>query len=124
MNICFFNVAHIGDNFFSQPFILNICKNNPEVTFYYWSLVGDIFFDNKDDNRDNIGASVSYKLPSENLPHLQGLMDDLTTIAKHETRCNKAKGGSKKRRTSKRHTKRHTKRHKRNNKKRYTKKRR
>ena len=50
MNICFFNVVHIGDIFFSQPFILNICKNNPEVTFYYWSLVGDIFFENRSSN--------------------------------------------------------------------------
>jgi len=50
MNICFFSTQHIGDVYFSQPFILNICKNNPEITFYYWSFLGHIFFENKINN--------------------------------------------------------------------------
>jgi hypothetical protein len=108
----------------------NINKTLPET--YEFPLtpinngVASELYDDKDDDGDNIGASVSSELPSKNLSHIGGLIADLRRIAKiaeRETSCNKPTepaGGSKKRRISKRHTKRH----KRNNKKRYTKKRR
>jgi len=46
MNICFFTITHFGDVFFSQPFILNICKNNPNLQFYYWCFLGHFLFEN------------------------------------------------------------------------------
>jgi hypothetical protein len=50
MNICFFSVQHFGDNFFAQPFIRNICKNNPELSFNYWFFLGHFMFDNMENN--------------------------------------------------------------------------
>jgi hypothetical protein len=36
---------HIGDVFFSASFIKNICINNPDKYFYYYTILGDTFFD-------------------------------------------------------------------------------
>jgi len=40
MNICFFNCEHLGDSFFSEPFIRNICNSNPDCTFFQWCPYG------------------------------------------------------------------------------------
>jgi len=50
MKICFYSAYHIGDIFFSQPFVLDICRKNPSVHFYYWLICGHIFYENMCDN--------------------------------------------------------------------------
>jgi len=45
-NILFCSKAHFGDNFFSQPFVKHICDCNPNVTFYYYLILGHSFFEN------------------------------------------------------------------------------
>jgi len=68
MNICFFSVQHFGDNFFAQPFILNICKNNPEVAFHYWFFIGHFCFDNMVPNLQFLESNiqVQYQQPLMN----------------------------------------------------------
>lgn len=61
MNICFFSVQHFGDNFFAQPFILNICKNNPELYFSYWFFLGHFCFDNMVSNLHFLESNVEVK---------------------------------------------------------------
>ena len=46
MNICFYNLKHIGDIYFSSFFINLICKQNPDINFLYYFINGDIFFKN------------------------------------------------------------------------------
>ena len=46
MKICFYNTNHIGDIYFSSFFINQICKKNPTINFYYYSIHSDIFFKN------------------------------------------------------------------------------
>lgn len=43
--ICFYNMNHIGDIYFSSLFINLICKMNNDITFYYYSIIGDYFFE-------------------------------------------------------------------------------
>jgi hypothetical protein len=82
MNICFFNCNHIGDIFFAQPFILNICKNNPSVTFYYWFYIGHVFFENKCSNlkylENNICREYKNKLVNIYIV-FQKILRDYTT---------------------------------------------
>jgi hypothetical protein len=65
MNICFFSVNHFGDNYFSQPFILNICKNNPGLSFKYWFFLGHFVFDNMVSNLHFLeyNTEVKYNQP-------------------------------------------------------------
>jgi hypothetical protein len=75
MNICFFNTQHFGDVFSFQPFILQICKNNPEINFYYWFILGHILYENKVNNlfyiENNIIPTYNNKIingyPPENV---------------------------------------------------------
>ena len=46
MHICFYNIAHIGDIYFSSFFISLICKSNPNINFLYYFLNADIFLEN------------------------------------------------------------------------------
>ena len=46
MDICFYNMNHIGDIYFSSLFINLICKLNKKCNFYYYFINGDIFFKN------------------------------------------------------------------------------
>jgi hypothetical protein len=46
MNICFYNMNHIGDIYFNYFFINVICKQNPNTHFYYYFINGDVFFEN------------------------------------------------------------------------------
>jgi hypothetical protein len=46
MDICFYNLNHIGDIYFSSFFINLICKQNPYINFLYYFINGDIFFKN------------------------------------------------------------------------------
>ena len=46
MNICFYNMNHIGDIYFSSLFIQLICKLNKHYNFFYYFINGDIFFKN------------------------------------------------------------------------------
>uniref|UniRef100_A0A6C0H4E1 Glycosyltransferase n=1 Tax=viral metagenome TaxID=1070528 RepID=A0A6C0H4E1_9ZZZZ len=46
MDICFYNLNHIGDIYFSSLFINIICKLNKQYKFYYYFINGDIFFKN------------------------------------------------------------------------------
>jgi len=46
MDICFYNMNHIGDVYFNYFFINTICKQNPNINFYYYFINGDIFFEN------------------------------------------------------------------------------
>jgi hypothetical protein len=54
MQVCFFSVQHFGDNFFAQPFIRNICKNNPDLSFKYWFFLGHFMFDNIESNLSSL----------------------------------------------------------------------
>lgn len=45
MNICFYNTNHIGDIYFNYFFINLICKQNPDIHFYYYFMNGDEFFE-------------------------------------------------------------------------------
>ena len=44
MEICFYNMNHIGDIYFSYLFINIICKMNLNTKFLYYFINGDIFF--------------------------------------------------------------------------------
>jgi hypothetical protein len=44
MEICFYNLNHIGDIYFASLFINLICKQNPDINFLYYFINGDIFF--------------------------------------------------------------------------------
>lgn len=44
MDICFYNLNHIGDVYFTSFFVNLICKQNPENTFLYWFIQGDAFY--------------------------------------------------------------------------------
>lgn len=46
MKLCFYNINHIGDIYFSSFFIKLICNLNKETNFYYYFINGDIFFEN------------------------------------------------------------------------------
>jgi ADP-heptose:LPS heptosyltransferase len=46
IRICFINLAHIGDIFFSLPFVNHICNNNKNIQFYYFTLYGYSLFNN------------------------------------------------------------------------------
>ena len=48
MQICFYNMNHIGDIYFSSLFIKIICNLNRDKQFYYYFINGDIFFENID----------------------------------------------------------------------------
>lgn len=44
MNICIYNLYHIGDAYFMSSMLNVLCKYNPGRTFYYAITVGDAFF--------------------------------------------------------------------------------
>ena len=44
MEVCFYNMNHIGDIYFSALFINLICKLNKNMNFLYYFFNGDIFF--------------------------------------------------------------------------------
>ena len=46
MDICFYNMNHIGDVYFNYFFLNMICKQNPNIHFYYYFINGDAFFEN------------------------------------------------------------------------------
>ena len=46
MDICFYNMNHIGDIYFNSLFINLICKLNTNFNFFYYFINGDIFFKN------------------------------------------------------------------------------
>lgn len=46
MDICFYNLNHIGDIYFSSLFINIICKLNKQYKFYYYFINSDVFFKN------------------------------------------------------------------------------
>ena len=46
MDICFYNMNHIGDIYFNYFFLNIICKQNPNIHFYYYFINGDVFFEN------------------------------------------------------------------------------
>jgi hypothetical protein len=45
MQICFYNINHIGDVYFSSLFINEICKCNKDINFLYYFIQGDFFFE-------------------------------------------------------------------------------
>lgn len=46
MDICFYNMNHLGDVYFASMFIHLICKSNRHVNFYCYFINGHIFFKN------------------------------------------------------------------------------
>ena len=46
MQICFFNMNHIGDVYFSSFFLRALCRLNLNEHFYFFSILGDVFFEN------------------------------------------------------------------------------
>jgi hypothetical protein len=70
MEICFYNVNHIGDVYFSSFFINLICKQNSDINFLYYFINGDIFFKNVSNiNRiDSIENNYNNTLVNGNPP--------------------------------------------------------
>ena len=48
MNVCFYNMNHAGDLYFSSLFIKLICNQNKDKNFYYYFIKGYVFFENID----------------------------------------------------------------------------
>jgi len=46
MNICFYNMNHIGDIYFMSLYLNIICQQNKSVNFLYYTINGDVFFEN------------------------------------------------------------------------------
>ena len=46
LDICFFNLNHIGDVYFMAYMINEICSLNEKNNFLYYSINGSIFFEN------------------------------------------------------------------------------
>ncbi len=46
MDICFYNMNHIGDVYFMSLFVNIICQQNKDIKFLYYTINGDIFFEN------------------------------------------------------------------------------
>jgi hypothetical protein len=44
-NICFYNMNHLGDVYFSSIYINIICKLNNEINFLYYFICGDVFYE-------------------------------------------------------------------------------
>jgi len=44
-NICFYNMNHIGDIYFSSIFVNLICKSNKNMNFLYYCICGDNFYE-------------------------------------------------------------------------------
>lgn len=44
MQVCFFNLAHIGDIYIFASFLRHLCNLNKNVKFLYYTIYGDIFF--------------------------------------------------------------------------------
>jgi len=61
MSICFYNLAHIGDIYFSSLFINILCKCNKNIDFYYYFINGDIFFENISNIRKICPLDYEYK---------------------------------------------------------------
>ena len=65
-HICFYNIYHFGDIFFTQPFVKHICDSNPNVIFYYWLLQGHAVYDGIPnliclEHDNDISSSISEK---------------------------------------------------------------
>lgn len=79
MNICFFSTQHFGDIYFSQPYIFQICENNPEITFYYWCFLGHSVLQNKKNNlkyiEDNLNIEYNGELINGSPPEDRLLCD-------------------------------------------------
>ena len=80
--ICFYNVVHVGDTFFSEPFVRNFCGNNPDHTFYFWLLCGSFLYNDIKNIKllDNSRISNMYKKklssgepPEDNIEYDQDL---------------------------------------------------
>jgi hypothetical protein len=59
MQICFYNINHIGDVYFSSLFINEICNCNKDISFLYYFIQGDCFFESipnikRIDNLENV----------------------------------------------------------------------
>jgi rfaE bifunctional protein nucleotidyltransferase chain/domain len=46
MKICFYNTYHIGDLYMASFFLRIICGLNLDIDFYYYTINGDVFFEN------------------------------------------------------------------------------
>jgi hypothetical protein len=44
-HVCFYNIYHFGDIYFTQPFVKHVCDANPHITFYYWLTVGQAAYE-------------------------------------------------------------------------------
>lgn len=73
MNICFYNMNHIGDNYFMSLFLNIICQQNKSVNFLYYTINSDIFFENIPNLHrlgkieDNYSNKLTNGAPPENL---------------------------------------------------------
>ena len=45
MQICFYNINHIGDVYFASLFLNKICECNKDIKFLYYFIQGDCFFE-------------------------------------------------------------------------------
>jgi len=60
LNICFYNLFHIGDAYITSLIMNLICKANPEITFYHYIIKGNTFFSHIENTK---------KIDDENLIH-------------------------------------------------------
>ncbi len=60
MDVCFYNMNHIGDIYFSSMFLNLICKSNSSVNFYYYFINGHSFFENIQNIKSIQGIEENY----------------------------------------------------------------
>lgn len=70
MKICFYTMFHIGDIYMMSFFIKIICELNKDKQFFYYTINGDIFFENIDNIKriNDVKQNYSEKLINGNPP--------------------------------------------------------
>ena len=86
MDICFYNMNHIGDIYLASLFINIICKLNANITFYYYFINADVFFE-KIHNIKRLGnLDTTYRQELVNGEPPENLLDNeiLNILLKHQ----------------------------------------
>lgn len=68
MNVCVYNLYHIGDAYFMSSMLNVLCRNNPKRTFYYAVAVGDAFFRHIPNLRRIGDTADHYEMFSNGIP--------------------------------------------------------
>ena len=73
--ICFYSLQHIGDIYFCSTMINEICKSNPDLQFYYYSIHGTIFFEGISNIKRIDNLESEYIIPIANGEPPENLID-------------------------------------------------